>query len=82
MEISATVKFNNNSRLFVVDNFFDEKMVRKLTALFSNVNSDWEDGDNYGHSPGRLIYNGKSKTVDECFNYCSKESISKTKHCR
>ena len=46
-------------------------MVRKLTALFSNVNSDWEDGDNYGHSPGRLIYNGKSKTVDECFNYCS-----------
>lgn len=67
MNIDATVNFENGSRLFMLNDFFNKELDSELFKLFVNfqTNPDWQDLDSFSHNKGRLVYCGTDPVLDK-----------------
>jgi hypothetical protein len=62
------VELEDNTRIFILDKFFDSQLVRELNALFNTVTTapeNWPSPEIFKHYAGRQIYAGTSPILDK-----------------
>jgi hypothetical protein len=74
MNIDATVTFENNSRLFLINNFFTDDLDTQIFNLYKNVelNPSWANLDTFEHKSGRLVYTGNDLVAEDAHKFGQK----------
>ena len=70
----TTIELENNSRVFILDHFFENDLVLELYKLFDTVSFDasaWPESELFKHYSGRLVYAGKSSVLDKIRSYAN-----------
>jgi hypothetical protein len=74
MIVNATVSFPDNSRVILVDDFFDQADIASINQLFySSV--DWEKGAEFSHYAGREVYRGSSPVLEQIKEHAHRVDI-------
>lgn len=79
MKVSAKIEFPDNSRLFLIEQVFQEPLQTEIINLFQNYTNEpnhWPADERYSHTfRGRLVYHGNNAVIAQLKDFAQSDSF-------